>query len=57
MTTCELCEGTRIVQNVIMPGVVTVAPCPNCTDYVHKHYESELEAIADEENRPRVTAK
>lgn len=57
MTICELCEGTRIVQNVIMPGVVTVAPCPNYTKYVHKHYESELEAISNDKNRPRVTAK
>jgi hypothetical protein len=48
MTTCELCEGTRIVQSMIMPGVVTVGPCPNCTQAVHQHYEKELaEAMAN----------
>lgn len=27
---CELCHGTQIIHTVIMPGVVTTHPCPNC---------------------------
>lgn len=57
MTKCELCGGKQIIQSELMPGVVTVAPCPNCTGHVHDHYESELEAIVDDKNRSRVAAK
>ena len=54
---CKLCGGTRVVQQEIMPGVVTVAPCPNCNGVQHDHYEKELEAIKHEEASPRIAVE
>lgn len=39
---CDLCHGTKIVHPEIMKGVTVVQPCPNCTTFVHDHYEKEL---------------
>ncbi|BDZ30604.1 hypothetical protein RA086_05490 [Lactiplantibacillus sp. WILCCON 0030] len=54
---CELCHGTKVVSHPLGSYGFTTGPCPNCTDYVHDHYESELEAIVDDKNRSRVIAK
>ncbi|WP_171000624.1 hypothetical protein [Lactiplantibacillus pingfangensis] len=54
---CKLCGGARVVQQEIMPGVVTVAPCPNCTEFKHDHYEKELEAIKHEKVSPRIAVE
>lgn len=55
MMICKLCGGTQVVQNEIMPGVVTVGPCPNCTGYVHSHYEHELEEVLIHEEADLTT--
>ncbi|WP_338208298.1 hypothetical protein [Lactiplantibacillus paraxiangfangensis] len=55
--TCQLCNDSKVVHTTIGSYGMQIAPCPNCTNYVHDHYESELEAIADDKNRPRVAAK
>lgn len=46
---CELCNGTKVVHNEIMMGVVVVAPCPNCTNYIHEHYEEQLAEVLSNE--------
>lgn len=43
--TCKLCEGTKVVYSEIMQGVMVAGPCPNCTNYVHEHYENELSKL------------
>lgn len=37
--TCSLCGGTKIVHTEVSVGIMTVGPCPNCTDFIHKQYE------------------
>lgn len=49
--TCKLCNGSKVVYTTIGDYGVQTGPCPNCTDYVHKHYERELESVIDHEQR------
>ncbi|WP_438341172.1 hypothetical protein ACSKF1_05775 [Lactiplantibacillus plantarum] len=42
---CELCHGSKVVQQPLGSYGFTFGPCPNCTSYVHNHYERELESV------------
>ncbi|GAB7171398.1 hypothetical protein TUA1478L_33920 [Lactiplantibacillus plantarum] len=51
---CKLCGDKKVVYTMIDSYGVQSGPCPNCTDYVHKHYERELESVINHEQR-RIT--
>ncbi|MDN6029105.1 MAG: hypothetical protein L0I02_04805, partial [Lactobacillus sp.] len=40
---CELCHGSKVVQQPLGIYGFTFGPCPNCTDETHAHYEQEIE--------------
>ncbi len=40
---CELCHGSKVVQQLLGSHGFTVGPCPNCTNEIHDHYVQELE--------------
>lgn len=52
---CELCHGNKVVYTSIGCYGVQARPCPNCTDYVHDHYECELESVIENDRQRRVT--
>ena len=53
--TCKLCNDNKVVHTTIGSYGMQVGPCPNCTDYIHDHYESELEAIKHGKKSSRTT--
>ncbi|ERL43457.1 hypothetical protein N644_2330 [Lactiplantibacillus paraplantarum] len=40
---CELCHGSKVVQQLLGSYGFMFGPCPNCTNEIHDHYEQELE--------------
>jgi hypothetical protein len=40
---CELCHGSKVVQQPLGSYGFTFCPCPNCTNKIHDHYKQELE--------------
>ena len=40
---CELCHGSKVVQQPLGSYGFMFEPCPNCTNEIHDHYEQELE--------------
>lgn len=54
---CELCDGTKVVHNEIMAGVMVTGPCPNCTEHIHNHYEHELENVIKHERQGKKVAR
>ncbi len=42
---CELCHGSKVVQQPLGSYGFTFGPCPNCTQAVHQHYEKELAEV------------
>ncbi|MCG0891300.1 hypothetical protein IMAU10418_02634 [Lactiplantibacillus plantarum] len=42
---CELCHGSKVVQQPLESYGFTFGPCPNCTQAVHQHYEKELAEV------------
>jgi len=54
---CERCHGTRIVSHPLGSYGFTTGPCPNCTAYVHDHYESELEAMKNGKESSRIAVE
>lgn len=54
---CKLCGDKKVVCTMIGSYGVQSGPCPNCTDYVHKHYERELESVINNDRQRRVTQR
>ncbi len=42
---CELCHGSKVVQQPLGSYGFTFGPCPNCTNEIHDHYEKELVGV------------
>lgn len=42
---CELCHGSKVVQQPLGSYGFAFGPCPNCTQAVHQHYEKELAEV------------
>lgn len=42
---CELCHGSKVVQQPLGSYGFTFALCPNCTNEIHAYYEQELERV------------
>lgn len=43
MEKCELCHGSKVVQQPLGSYGFTFDPCPNCMNNKHKQYEQEFE--------------
>lgn len=56
MMACELCNGSKVVYTPIGNFGVQAGPCPNCTSYVHDHYEHELESVINHDRQKEATS-
>ena len=52
--TCERCHGSKVVYTPIEEYGMQIGPCPNCTSYVHDHYERELESVIKDDRQGKV---